>query len=781
MVNNRHLPEQFAILISMRLKLIAVFSLFFLLTAYTTKSILASEKPSDEITASEEVYADLALRNELQNVSVYYFDDNIGNTISLNAEKDWVPASTIKLFAAMYAYDQVATGNISLEQTVTITDNNVAPSLSDPNGYPPLSEGDTVTVYRLVDQMITQSDNTSFNTLLDLLDRRQITKYIHDLGLVNSSVGGKLNLNDSEQAVESASPGYGPNVTTADDYAKAFILINGGRIPGSTGLFNILSRQKLNSMIPSLLPKNVIVAHKTGELDPYYHDGGIIVTPENKKYILSVFSDLGDPSVVAHISDLVYTKDINLVGSAQDTKPASSETLPPVDPLVTSGIPQNANVLAESTQNIKAPTVTASDLGMKSQDLSSAIDISNLPKVIIPPGSPLHFLIDIEEKLIALNPIPQLRVSSEVSGLKLKLAEANSLLSNGKKDEATLEIKQIGIRLSELAQDKTVAQNQNLQLAIDQVSQTRFLLFQKNLSSLRGSDKIKLIKTIAQEAKNTSEKILPFVAEAVKAKDLAEKPIVGQVVRTTPTSVTVKTSEGQEVTTALDSQIKTRDVSSQVINIENVSKIKIGTTIALAGGSSDKKIKPSFILTNIPSGSENPRVVTVLKVNLDTNTMVVAGSNGIPLQVNITSNSVIKGIDTKISLNEVKTGDVVIVRGEEVSPKPQEVSTTPAPTSASNKGGESSKQGQPSNNGNQPSSGQGNQSQTSNTNTTNITNQSSTTQKTTAPAAKGGEVIKGTVIQVVEKSSEEKRTKPKEEKKIPNPIPSATPAEKEKK
>lgn len=369
-------------------------------TPGTNKQLIAPVKTlQNGVSIPDEVYADLALLHEINHVSVYYFDNTASNTVSIDSDKNWEPASTIKLYAAMYAFDQVSHGNISLDQNITIDAKNVAPSESYPTGYPPLNEGDSVSVYRLIDQMITQSDNTAFNTLLDLLDRTQITKYIHDLGLTNSSVGAKLNLNDNQQQNELSVAGYGPNLITANDYAKAFVIINGGRIPGSGDLFDILSRQKLNSMIPALLPKSVLVAHKTGELDPYYHDGGIIAD-KNRRYILSVFSDTGDPNIVAQISDLIYTTDINKVGVY--AAPASTSEIPnaPLDPLVAEGKPQEmSDVLAASTQNIKLPKITASDLGIQATDLAGTLNAKQLPPVVVPSDSPLHVLVELGEAL----------------------------------------------------------------------------------------------------------------------------------------------------------------------------------------------------------------------------------------------------------------------------------------------------------------------------------------------------------------------------------------------
>src|SRR5258708_2741197 len=636
------------------------------------------------ISIPDLVYADLALQHELGHVSVYYFDDNPQNTISFNSDKNWDPASTIKLYVAMYAFDQVSHGKISLDQLITVIDKNVAPSQSFPNGYTLLKTGDTLSVYELLDRMITQSGNTSYNTLLDLLGRQEITKYIHDLGLTNSSVGAKLNLDEDQQQYEAEVPGYGPNLVTANDYAKAFILINGGRIPGSTDLFNILARQKFNSMIPALLPKNVTVAHKTGELDPYYHDGGI-VTDSKRRYVLSVFSDMGDPNVIAHISDLIYTIDANLIGNNQKSQNTSDVPNPPIDPLVAAGEPQNTSVLAANTQNFKMPKITATDLGINASDLSLSLNLKELPPVIIPVGSPLHFLVDLGEQIRTnLNPVPSLRINFETQNLKLKLAEANDLLKKGHKDEANNILKYVDDSLAKIAKDKAVTGNVPLQSLIDQVSETRFSILGSEISVAENqADKLELIKEVAKQTQNTNQNVKPFVSDATKTNTLSQVPLIGKVVNSTINSITIKTSDGSEVTTAVDTYVKAREVGQNDSQVINAKEIAIGSTIALAGGNSNE-MKPSFILTNISSDTANSTPVTVLKVNKNTNTMVIATGGEITIKVNQNNQTVIKGSDTTISLSELKPGDVVVVHGEALPASPSATilpSSSPRPTS----------------------------------------------------------------------------------------------------
>jgi len=722
---------------------------------------------------------------------LYYFDGDPKNTVSVDDTKNWDPASTVKLYTAMYAFDQVARGNLSLDESITIDDKNIAASESYQNGYPDLNQGDIVSLYRLLDQMITQSDNTAYNTLLDTLDRQEITKYIHDLGLTNSSVGAKLNLDDSREQYEYATPGFGPNLITANDYATAFILINGGRIPGSGDLFNILVRQKLNDMIPALLPNSVTVAHKTGELDPYYHDGGIVVdSNSNRRYILSVFSDLGSPNVVAHISNLVYTNDVNEVGNNGTNKVVGAIPDAPIDPLVAEGVCNECQtgVLAASTQNAKVPAISASDLGIEAKDISGALNAKQLPPVLIPADSPFHFLVDIGEKIRTnLNPIPSLKTSYETQNLLLQLSEANNLIKRGDTPKANIILNNVNISLATIAKEGTVLGNVNLQNFINQVSETRFSILGTEVTKVTNGvtdSRIQALKEIAQEARDSLKNIKPYVQDAVKLTALTQTPVIGQVVATSTNSVTVKTGDGTIVTKPVASEVMTRNVNTTSTLVQSPTQIPVGSVIALAGGTTNNSIKPSFILTNIASESANPRPATILKVNKTTNTIVVVSPSGIPQQVDLTKQTIIKGSDTAISLSTLKAGDVIVVHGEPIPATPSGVPSNgqPVPTSVAS----SSLPGQNPVSGTispqassltttgtlapapsiaplAPANNQGKPAQ--------VPSQAPTQKKPATPS-----VIKGNVIKVIKGNPKEtKPPAPRKAIKAPNPIPPVTP------
>ena len=646
----------------------------------------------DNITPSlsEAVYADLAVRGYLDNVSISLYDGNKTDTIGINDNKHWLPASTVKLFAAMYAYKQIADSKLSLYQSIPVESKNVVPTELVTDELPTIQDGDYLTIDRLLKQMITQSDNTAFNVLLDVLGRNEINDYIHSIGLTHTSIGSKLNLDTSQEQYEFDVPGYGINTTTADDYTKAFKLIWQNKISGAKPLLAVLKQQKINYMLPLLLPKDVIVAHKHGDLDPLYHDGGIIIGPK-KSYVLSIFSNVGDPNLIAHLSDLIYTRNYKLVGeSIQKELPMKiSDQNPPLDPLLAQAtLPPN--VLEAKTQILTQQPITAADLGITANDLSLVQTNLQSQTIIIPADSKWHFLIpafEFLQKAYAIN--NKQRSLIETQSLLLKIAEAKDLSTRGKIQQANANLQDLQDRLSILSKSSDTKNDVQAQINIQKISETRFQTLGNMLKTATGTTRNELIKEIGQQAKKAIADTLPNIPLATNATNPTQKPLIGEIIDKTNTQVTVKTSGGQEITiplTNLSITIKEKDLLTPTPTIsfnkiENLSptlnptptpkpslaSAKIGSTIAIVGSSVGNTFTPTFILTNVPKELAAPEPVTVVKVNKNNHTMVIS-ENGIPVQVNVNSQTIIKGKDTSVSFNSITAGDVIIVHGKPLSP-----------------------------------------------------------------------------------------------------------------
>lgn len=102
-----------------------------------------------------------------------------------NADHFIYPASIYKIFVAAEILRQIDTGQRKLEDIVEISDINYVdkrvrffPKNTHADHRPVLKAGDKVTLDYLLDLMLTRSDNTASNVLIDIADRENINARI---------------------------------------------------------------------------------------------------------------------------------------------------------------------------------------------------------------------------------------------------------------------------------------------------------------------------------------------------------------------------------------------------------------------------------------------------------------------------------------------------------------------------------------------------------------------------------------------------------------------------
>lgn len=104
-----------------------------------------------------------------------------------------------------------------------------------------------------------------------------------------------------------------PPVTSASDMAQMFAALYNRELVSprySEEMIRILADQQINDRIPRSLPQGTVVAHKTGEIDRFRHDVGVIEAPHSV-YVLAVLGgNLSDPEqateAIADLSRSVY-------------------------------------------------------------------------------------------------------------------------------------------------------------------------------------------------------------------------------------------------------------------------------------------------------------------------------------------------------------------------------------------------------------------------------------------------------------------------------------------
>ncbi len=213
--------------------------------------------------------------------SVYVKDLKTGVVMNYN-ECKMSPASTIKLFCMASVYDQINSGKME----------------------------ETASVSTLLKNMITISDNESFNELV----RRQSSSgsFLSGASVINNYLK-KNGYEDTEvhsalQPSSTSSVSNGSNTSSAKDCGLLLEQIYNGTCVSkscSQKMLDLLLQQQRRSKIPAGLPAGVKVANKTGETSKVEHDTAIVYG-EKTDYIICVFSS-GSSSAVSKIKAISQT------------------------------------------------------------------------------------------------------------------------------------------------------------------------------------------------------------------------------------------------------------------------------------------------------------------------------------------------------------------------------------------------------------------------------------------------------------------------------------------
>lgn len=607
--------------------------------------------------------AEAALLGVSDNLSLYFEDGkNSDENVSLDSSKSWIPASTIKSYVLLEAFRQKRLRLINFDHKVTIQAQNVVPAELETDEFPRLREGTEVTIRQLVEAMIIQSDNTAYNTLLDILDRRNINSSLRNIGITETVVGEKLNLDASQFQTDLQVPGRQSNTTTAKDLATYFSLLYSQKIPDSEEMLGIFKRQKINNMIPARLPENTVVAHKTGDWSPIYHDGGIVYKPDDP-FIFVAFTNSGDPAVVAKLAQVAYYQDAKYVGRNVAVTLPVRKNLAFAERPVYSNQPDE-QVLGESTPN-KFPDVTAEDLGITSSDLVPDLrQINKVASARITPGSFLYKLKKILEKgQLTLSFSNGQKVKAYLSLANNRLSEIKSLLSYGdvsKNDELLTEGLEDIKNATNLA--KNDPQSDVLLIEIKKTHDLYYAVMEQKASNLPDDKKESFVDSVYNFYQKSRQQISPAINSSVIVSPTQQKPTIGTVEKVTNSQMTLKFDDGSIEQVNLSTGTNVRSVNQETS--EDLSAIKPGTKVAVVGpAGADNTINAQFILNNIPQGLTDQHKGTVIEVNHNTGVIKMIDQKGQVNLVRVDDNTAVKSKDTDVSLEGIKAGSQVVIFG----------------------------------------------------------------------------------------------------------------------
>lgn len=229
------------------------------------------------------------------------FGDLQHEPVELHGNERFPAASLIKLPVLIYLLQNVDEGKVSLDETIKLRKED---KVGGSGILLELHDETPLTLLDLAALMIVVSDNTATNLLIDKLNLSKVQAYIQQMGWKNTVLGRKM-------MVEPDAPPA--NFTTPLDMfhlLKALLQKNLLSEENTKLAIDILARQQYNEKIPLWLPKDVKVAHKTGEITGVRHDCGIVLHPEHP-YILCLMTkmvsdEIQTDRVLAELSKALY-------------------------------------------------------------------------------------------------------------------------------------------------------------------------------------------------------------------------------------------------------------------------------------------------------------------------------------------------------------------------------------------------------------------------------------------------------------------------------------------
>ncbi len=230
-------------------------------------------------------------------------DLQTGWTFLHNDEARFPAASLIKIPIMVACFKAVEDGLLNLEQKYILRRQD---RVGGSGLLRRMRNGRTFTYAELIDYMVTHSDNIATNVIINHLGFDYIRKVLEELGLKDTVLNRlMMDFRAREEGLE--------NYTSAGEMTELLEMIYHGRCLSSwisEKCLDVLKRQRINDRLPRFLPREAMVAHKTGQEREVCHDAGIVFSP-NGDYIITVLvrtwtGPLTTKTFIARLSSYFY-------------------------------------------------------------------------------------------------------------------------------------------------------------------------------------------------------------------------------------------------------------------------------------------------------------------------------------------------------------------------------------------------------------------------------------------------------------------------------------------
>jgi beta-lactamase class A len=277
------------------------------------RSTSASQEALDRVA---ERLVGLERDSRARAVAVSVYDTETGAALNYRAERWFHAASTIKVAILAGVYAAIHEGRWPPHARLHIRNRFFSAADGslfrvsaerDANAEVHAAIGKMMRIRELAHHMITTSSNLATNLLLDLVGVETVQ------GVLSHYKVDGIDFRRGVEDERAFAAGI-INRTTAAGLMSLLRLIEAERVFSpelSREMLDILHLQEFRNGIPGRLPREVRVAHKTGDISTIAHDAGIVYPANRKPYIIAILTEWdpetsGRTATIATVSQEIY-------------------------------------------------------------------------------------------------------------------------------------------------------------------------------------------------------------------------------------------------------------------------------------------------------------------------------------------------------------------------------------------------------------------------------------------------------------------------------------------
>ncbi|HWP55404.1 MAG TPA: serine hydrolase [Pyrinomonadaceae bacterium] len=259
-----------------------IFPLFVVLVAL----LIGADPSIAQVAKQGNSSLDSRLRAEIDPFKgkVFLFAQNLetGQTYSFNGDERVRTASTIKIAVMIEVFARVADGRAKWTDELVLTQ---AARYAGSGILPELSDGLRLTLRDCVRLMMTLSDNTATNMVLDYLSTDAVNERMESLGFKHTRIMRRVGSGgESKAGKEPDNKRFGLGATTPHEMVEIMAKLEGGEIvnkEASKEMIDLMKREQARYAIGRSTP-DVPMASKYGALDALRSCVAILYTKRGK-------------------------------------------------------------------------------------------------------------------------------------------------------------------------------------------------------------------------------------------------------------------------------------------------------------------------------------------------------------------------------------------------------------------------------------------------------------------------------------------------------------------